>query len=225
MNLRTLLPSLIPALGLLLLTACGGAGTTPGVQTAKASVGLVYTSPTGLGWNLVKNAASSDTHLILDIVGPAGTKGRGVGFNLQSDGNINFAKLGTAGYILDTGVFKLQSTFANYAVEPVLLGGGVKNGGTLLTVGIFQKDRFQPAQPLGQPVAQIAIDFDAARTAALAPGTVLPLTITKAKAIPEFIGTLPADVTSVNSDWSSVVQSFPASLVPVQITVGTLTTK
>jgi hypothetical protein len=174
---------------------------------------------------LQKNAASSDTHLILDLVGPAGTKGRGIGFNLQSNGTAVFAKLSSAGYIRDTGVFKLQSTFANYPVEPVLLAGGLKKNGTLLTVGIFQKDRYWPAQPLDNPVCQIAIDFDATKTAVLPPGTIIPLTITKAKAIPDFIGDMPVDPTATNADWNSVAGYYGTSLVPVQVLVGTLTTK
>ena len=194
----------------LLALACGGASTTPGPVSAPASVGLAYVNPTGTGWNLVRDeSASTDTHLVLDLVGPAGSYGRGVGFNLQSDGTVNFARLGTAGYIQDTGVFQLQSTFTNYPVEPVLLAGGLKNHGTLLTAGIFQKDRYQPSQPLGKPVCRIAIDFDAVATAALA--------------IPDYIGDMPTDAT--NPDWSSVAYNYPASLVPVQISVGTLKTK
>jgi len=209
---------------LLLALACGGASTSPGPAPAPVSVGLAYVNPAGAGWNLVRDdAASSDTHLVLNLVGPAGTYGRGVGFNLQSDGKVVFARLGAAGYIQDTGVFKLQSTFANYPVEPVLLAGGLKKNGTLLTAGIFQKDRYQPSQPLGKPVCQIAVDFDPVATGALAPGTAIALAVTKAKAIPDYIGDMPTDAT--NPDWSSVASNYAASLVPVQISVGTLKTK
>ncbi|GLH74547.1 hypothetical protein GETHLI_30490 [Geothrix limicola] len=225
MRMRTICQSFLPAASLVLLLACGGAATAPGPQAAPASSGFTYQDPSGSGWILQKNLASSDTHLILDVIGPVGTKGRGIGFNLQSDGTVAFAKLSAAGYVRDTGVFKLQSTFANYPVEPTLLAGGVKKNGTLLTVGIFQKDRYWPAQDLGQAVCQIAIDFDPAKTAALPPGTVIPLTITKAKAIPAFIGDMPADPTDPNADWNSVAYYYSASLVPVQISVGTLTTK
>ena len=225
MTMNLLRKSLLPALALLMLVACGGASAGPGAQQTPASSGLVYKDPAGPGWNLVKDPASTDTHLILNLVGPAGTKGRGVGFNLQSNGTVTFAKLSAAGYIRDTGVFKLQSVAANYPVEPVLLAGGVKKNGTLLTAGIFQKDRYQPSQPLGKPVCQIALDFDPVATAALAPGTAVPLAITKAKAIPDYIGKAPADPTASNADWSSVMNNYSASIVSVQISVGTLTTR
>lgn len=218
-------PSLLTAgLALALLAACGGASTGAGPAAPPASSGLVYTDPQGSDWTLVRNAASTDTHLVLDLVGPATGKFRGVGFNLLSDGSVTYGRMGTAGYIRDTGVFKLQSTYANYPVEPVLLAGGVKQDGKLLSVGIFQKDRYWPSVAVNKAVCQIALDFDAAKTAALPPGTKIPLTITKAKAIPSYIGTMPADPSDLNG-YGSVMANYNSSLVPVQITVGTLATK
>lgn len=227
MNLRTIQTSFLPALALTLLVACGGGQTSgPGPQApGNVSTGLSYAAPTAVGWSLVKNAASTDTHLVLDLVGPSGLKARGIGFNLQSDGTVAFSKLSAAGYVRDLGIFKLQSTFANFSAEPTLLGGGVKKGGTVLTVGAFQKDRYWPAQKVDQPVLQIALDFDAVKTAALAPGTVIPLAIIKAKYVPDDIGTMPADPTSASADWSSVYYAFRSSILPAQISVGTLTTK
>lgn len=213
------------AMGLSLLMACGGASNGPGPQSQPRSSGLVYENPKGSEWNLVRNASSTDTHLVLDLVGPKGAKGRGIGFNLQTDGSVSFARLGAAGYIADTGVFKLTSTFDNYRVEPVLLAGGLKKNGTMLTAGIFQKDRYRSSKAVDQPVCQIAIDFDAAKTGSLAPGTSISLTITKAKAIPAFIGTPPANPDDANADWGSVVANYGTSLVPAQISVGTLRTK
>lgn len=225
MNLRTLRHTLIPAAALALFMACGGASSGPKPKPSGSS-GLAYVNPKGASWNLVQNpGASTDTHLVLDLLGPSGQKGRGIGFNLKSDGSIAFSRLGAAGYVNDLGVFQLHSTFANYPVEPVLLNGGLKQNGTLLTVGVFQKDRYQPAQDLGQAVCQIAIDFDPAVTAALKPGTPITLTITKAKAIPSDIGAMPADPADPNADWSSVYYAYATSLVPAQISVGTLTTK
>lgn len=225
MTLRTLRKSFLPAVALALAVACGGGKTAGPGPVPTGSTGLVYKDPTGGLWNLVKNASSTRTHVVLDLVGPAGLKARGIGFNLQSDGTAPFSKLTSAGYVQDLGVFKLQSTFANYPVEPTLLAGGVKKNGTLLTVGDFQKDRTWPAQAMGQPVLQIAFDFDPVKTAALPPGTVLPLAITKAKYVPDDIGTMPADPASATADWSSVYYAFSASIVPAQISVGTLTTE
>lgn len=217
---------LLASLAVALTLACGGAATGPGPELPPASAGLVYEDPSGSEWNLVRNAASTDTHLILDLVGPSGTKFRGVGFNLLSDGSVAYARMGAAGYVRDTGVFKLQSTYANYPVEPVLLAGGLKQDGKLLTVGIYQKDRYWPSVQVNKPVAQIAIDFDPAKTAALTPGTVIPLRITKAKALPSYIGTMPADPSDGSfSNWASVLYAYNSSIVPVQIAVGTLKTK
>lgn len=226
MRVKQHLQLLLSSTALALFMACGGAATGPGPQLPPASTGLAYENPKAGDWTLVKNAASTDTHLILDLVGPATGKFRGVGFNLLSDGTVTYARMGSAGYIRDTGVFKLQSTYANYPVEPVLLAGGLKQDGKLLTVGIFQKDRYWPSVAVNKPVCQIAMDFDATKTAALAPGTAVPLTITKAKAIPSYIGAMPA--TPSESDinvWASVINNYNTSLVPVQISVGTLTTK
>ncbi|HJV91016.1 MAG TPA: hypothetical protein VJ623_11980 [Holophagaceae bacterium] len=223
MRLNTLL-KLLAAPALALLMACGGAATGPGPQAAPSSVGFAYTDPQGGDWTLVRNASSTDTHLILDLVGPTGTKFRGVGFNLKSDGSVTYGHMGAGGYVRDTGVFHLQSTYANYPVEPVLLAGGVKGDGKLLTVGIFQKDRYWPSVSVNKPVCQISIDFDATKTASLPPGTKIPLAITKAKAIPSYIGTMPADPSDLNG-YGSVMANFNSSLVPVQISVGTLVTK
>lgn len=217
--------SLVSGAALSLLLACGGAHTGPGPEAPAVSTGFEYVDPKGAEWNLVRNAASTDTHLVLDLVGPVGGKGRGIGFNLQSDGHIAFARMGAAGYVRDTGVFSLLSTFANYPVEPVLLAGGVKQNGTLLSVGVFQKDRYRTAKAVDRPVLQIALDFDPARTGTLPIGTAIPLAVTKAKAIPAFIGTMPANPDDPNANWNSVVAYYDRSLVPVQVAVGTLKTK
>jgi hypothetical protein len=220
---------LLPAMTLAVLVGCGGAATAPGadVVVAPVSKGMVYSDPTGsLGYTLVRDASSTDNHLVLNLVGPDGQKGRGVGFNLQSDGSIAFAKFNNGIYVRDLGVFQLSTYYYGaYTSEPVLVNGGVKQNGTLLTVGVFQKDRYLTSKVLSQPLLQIAIDFDTIKTAALAPGTRIPLSITKAKAIPAFIGVPPMDPTDPQADWSSVVAYYNASLVPVDIAVGTLVTK
>jgi len=229
MRMTTMFTYAAPAMALALLLACGGSASAPGpeIKAAAVSQGFSYTDPGGTGYTLVRNAAdSTDTHLVLDLVGPAGQSGRGVGFNLQSDGSVRFSRFSNGIYVRDLGVFKLSTYFYGaYTSEPVLVNGGVKKDGTLLTVGVFQKDRYLAARTLAQPLLQIAIDFDNARTGALAPGTPIPLAITKAKAIPSFIGTPPADPTDPNADWNSVVAYYNSSLVPVDIAVGSLVTK
>ena len=211
------------------LAACGGSSyTAPAASTAApaaAATGLVYTNPARTGWALVQNAASTPAMVVLDLVGPAGAKARGVGFNLASDGSVKFHQNADKMYVKDLGVFQLKLDVPNlYTVsypdfyEPVLMVGGVKNGGKLLTVGLWQKTRFQPAQDVSVPVCQIAIEFSAA--AALPAGTTVPLNLVRARIIPEDIGQLPA---LANGDFTDVLNKFRLEDIPIAI--GTLTAK
>jgi hypothetical protein len=91
------------------------------------------------------------------------------------------------------------------------MNGAVKEGG-LLTVGIFQKDRDQPAQDSGTTLARIAIVFDP--KAQLATGTPIALLIKKARVIPEDIGKVTDD------NWTLAPK---LKLADIHIAVGTLT--
>jgi hypothetical protein len=208
-------------------TACGGGYTAPAVETPvtpAAAAGLTYTNPQTDGWALVKDASSTATHLVLNLVGPAGLKARGVGFNLSSDGSVTFHRFTDGNYVKDTGVFQLKlaapnlytTTYPNF-YEPTLLVGGTKKGGKLLTVGIYQKDRNQSAQALTASLCQVGIDFDATATGALPAGTTIPLKLIRARIIPEDIGTVPA---STSNNWTDVLNKF--RMEDIQIAVGTL---
>jgi hypothetical protein len=185
--------------------------------------GLEYTDPTATGWRLVKDASSTATRLVLNLVGPAGESGRGIGFNLASDGSVTFARFEDGAYLKDTGVFALgKQGMAAGAYDPVLRAGGVQKGGKLLTVGVFQKDRRQPAQALEVPLLQVAIELDAARVQEreLATGTEVALTITKAKAIPEDIGVMPANPNAIDANYTSVIAK--SRMQSVSLAVGEL---
>jgi hypothetical protein len=193
---------LISGLLLSLTLACGG-GNSGGTPAAAPAKGLAYSDPTGSGWRLVKDASSTSTRLVLNLVGPAGLKTRGAGFNLQAPGTIRFGhfvttdRVSTGLPIRDTGVYSLlnhdprdpltEIPITNDPLEPRLLAGGVKKG-NLLTVGIFQKDRYQSAKDSGSPLCQIALEFDPA--AKLSAGDSLALAITKSGYLAEDIGEL-----------------------------------
>ena len=229
------LPTLVlPLAGLFLLgglLACGGSAYTPPATPAApaapaAATGFTYQNPATDGWALVQNAASTPTHLLLDLVGPAGLKARGVGFNLSSDGSVPFHKFADGGYLADLGVFQLKlatpnlytTTYPNM-YEPTIMGGGTKHGGKLLTVGIYQKDRFQPSQAVNVPLCQIGLDFPA--SGGPAAGTVIPLQMIRARIIPDDIGGYPSDLN--NPDWTQVIKKF--QMVDIQIALGTLTAR
>jgi len=223
---------LIPGLLLGLTLACGG-GSNPAPTAAAPSApasGLVYTDPTGTGWRLVKDASSTSARVVLNLVGPAGLKTRGVGFNLQAPPSVHFGAFtkadvpvnNTGWPINDTGVFELRNTDPRdpYTGEPlppdpqdpILLAGAVKKG-NLLTVGIFQKDRRATAKDSAQPLCQIAIEFDA--TAKLNTKDAIALSIVKAKYIPEDLGAFNGGATT----WEMLAKGH---LVDMTIAVGSL---
>lgn len=203
--------SKIAILGLLLtgFIACGG-GSDPAAPLAK---GLAYTNPTGTGWRLVKDSSSTSTHLVLNLLGPATSKSRGVGFNLEGEGAVKFSKFSNGLYVQDGGTYELFNLDAAVPGSPddsALLNGGVK--GTLLSVGIFQKDRRLTAKDHGGPLLRIAMDFDPATTGLLNTGTPLSFQIKKAKIIPEDIGDY--------NDWASV--KAKSKMEDITIAIGTL---
>jgi len=208
---RTL--SLLAPMALVALVGCGGSNTpTASTPAPTPATGYTYTDPTASAteWKLVKDASSTATRLVLNLVGPTdGTKYRGVGFTLQTDPTlIKIAKFKDAtgnllGYLKDTGVFQDRvvtdsSVYPNlYGDAPVsLIAGGVRDGKQLM-VGLFQKndDSFREkitglegsgatAKDCNAPVLQVTFEFDPILKAL--PGNV-PLTVLKARVIPEVV--------------------------------------
>lgn len=224
--------SLISGLLLGLALACGGGSTNaPTVPVPPTPAqGLAYTDPTSIGWRLVQDSASTSTRLVLNLVGPAGLKTRGAGFNLQAPASVHFGSFirpdvpvnNTGWPINDTGVYELVNTDPRDPwtgqpvppdpLDPILLSGGVKKG-NLLTVGIFQKDRRAAAKDSGVALCQIAIEFVA--TAKLNVNDAIPLSIVKAKYIPEDIGAFNGGVTT----WEMLAKGHPTDMT---IAVGAL---
>ncbi len=214
MRMPTLSP-LFTGLLLSLALACGGAHTTTSAddasgQTAMAE-GLSYKDPASAGWRLVKDASSTSTRLVLNLVGPAGLKTRGVCFNLQAPTTVRFGTFANGLPIGDTGVYQLLSAGSADPNEPVALPGGVKEG-NLLTVGIFQKDRAQGAKDSGAALCQIVlIPGDKLRS-----GTPIALAIPKAKVIPEDIGSVTDELWLLNQKMK---------MADIRIALGTLTAR
>ena len=211
--MRTLF-SLIGA-GLLLglgLGCGGGAAATTTAAPPAAATGFTYTDPTGTGWRLVRNPASTRTRLVLDLVGPSGLMTRGAAFNLRAPQGIRFGRFADGLGVEDAGVYELlnQDTTGD-PLEPVLKGAGVK-AGNVLTVGLFQKDRRLSAKDSGGPLFRVALEFDA--TAKVNAGGVLPLTALKARYIAEDIGAF-----SVNP---TVEMAAKAHTQDFSLAVGTL---
>jgi len=213
MRIRTL-SLLFYGLVLALSLACGG-GHTGAVadETAPTAMaeGLSYKDPAGNGWRLVKDASSTNVRIVLNLVGPSGFKTRGVGFNLQAPTTVKFGTFSNGLPIGDPGVYQLLSAGSVDPNEPVAMTGGVKEG-NLLTVGIYQKDRGQSAKDSGRTLCQIVLlPGDRARS-----GAQLPLTIPKAKVIPEDIGAVTDELWLLDKKMK---------MADITIAIGTLTAR
>lgn len=216
----------LPILMMGLFLACGGGSDSRSTASSSTPAkSFSYQDPTTTGWRLVKDATSTPTRLVLDLVGPSGLKTRGAGFNLVAPKGVHFGTfpsanpvpdLGAPDFpINDTGVYELKNTDnTGDPLEPVLLAGGVKPGNKL-TVGIFQKDRRASAKDSGVPLCQIALELDP--TAKLSAGESLSLQIVKAKYIAEDIGAFSPTPTA-----EMVAKAKP---VDFTLAVGQLTTK
>jgi hypothetical protein len=201
--------TLVALLAAGLLAGCGGS------SPSGPATGLSYTDPTGSGWRLVRDPASTSTRLVLDLVGPADLKTRGAAFNLVAPAAVHFLRFDSTGFPVEPGtVYELLNT-QPYGLpdplEPRLVAGAVKQG-NLLTVGAFQKDRRATAKPSGATLFRIALELDPA--AAAAKGTALTLQVVKARYMAEDIGAFDVNPT--------VEMSQKAKLYDMTIAVGAL---
>ena len=215
------------------LAACGGGSSDSPAPTPSppppppkaAPTSLSYTDPTSSGWRLVKDAASTPTQLVLDLVGPPGTQTRGVGFNLKRGMGLAFGKFANGGYALDTGVFQLKGTnsnFESYAgtdADPVLFASAPLKAGDVLSTGIFQKDRTNAPKDSAAPLVQVAVtlaDFTKVDFGAVLAATdPYGVHVVKARIVPADIGGMNFTLTT------DVIKK--AKMIDIAVDTGTIT--
>ncbi|MFP2896411.1 hypothetical protein [Corallococcus sp. 4LFB] len=142
------------------------------VITVPVAGTVKYVDPTGTGWRLVRNASlSSGNTLVLDLVGPAGQSGRGADLTLALDGT-------TASWSTVDGSEYVANGGYDLGAAPRLLKSAVK--GSTLSVGVYQKGA--PAHVYNGALLSVALTVNA--TAQTPAGSVVPLNVLKAHALP-----------------------------------------
>ena len=185
MHARTLL---VPAL-LLGALACGGGGgsSTSGPSTATK---LTYTNPTSGEYQLKQNTdLSKDSHLVLELWGPATPSACGatVTFTLGGSGaawkNVNTTDAANT-FVANGTAFDLGSG------TPILKA---KVSGNTLMATVAEKGLSSP-KALNKPLLRVAVDLQSGTTA----GTVISLTPGASKILLAD-GTMPAIAVTASS--------------------------
>ncbi|WP_257311352.1 hypothetical protein [Geothrix fuzhouensis] len=167
---------------LVVLTACGGGGgggtSSQPSQPAKA-VGLAYTDPASGSFRLVRDASSTSTKLILRLVGPAASTGRGVAFTFTVD-----PALADLVKVADADAEYVQNGDAFVLGDAPRFLKGIKQNGTV-SVTVSQKGQGS-ARALDATLLKVAVQFKA--TAGLNAGTVIPISVTEGQYLPAIGG-------------------------------------
>lgn len=145
----------LPVALLSLLLACGGGGggTTPQPPTPVVTTAtlLDYINPTAGDFQLVKNTTkSTNTHLVLDLVGPTqGNAASGIGFYATADNTrVQWTKVDAAdSALVQNGAFSAPVLFAS------------EDAGTL-QAGVYQPGTTAAVAMTGRPVlGRVALDL------------------------------------------------------------------
>ncbi len=146
---------------LAVLVACGGGGgsdsssTPSGGGTSNAATKLVYTDPTPSSgqWALMKDASSTDTHLVLKLVPPSdASSGFGVGFTLAAPSSLVWSKVAS-------GDATMIHNLAYSLGSGTQLIKGVSKSGSLIA-GVYQQGLATAAVAHNTgAVASIAMDM------------------------------------------------------------------
>jgi hypothetical protein len=133
---------------------CGGGSGGGASRSATPATQLVYTAPGGSAWRLEldqADPATTDKHLVLDLLAPAGTSGQGFTVVLSSDpGNAVWSKVDGTNYAV-------QSLFSAPLVNIASVSGGDlrivfgQAPGTVVSYG-------------ANPVVKVALDLAAGAT-------------------------------------------------------------
>jgi hypothetical protein len=160
-------PGLFVLAGVLVgLVGCGGtrqasSGSATSAPAPTVASTLVYTAPSTGSYQLVRDPASTSTHLILGLVGPQGAQVKGAVLSLNVDGaTASWSNPGGSDPYIREG-------------QVLALGTGTKLlksqlSGTTLQAAIFQKGSVAAATLGSQPLFSVALDLKAgARTGAV----------------------------------------------------------
>jgi hypothetical protein len=163
------------------LLACGGGGgggggttTTPPPKTVADR--LDYTNPSSGSFTLVKDTTlSTSSHLVLNLLGPAGSSATGVGFILSADQTrVTWSKpVGSDAVLARSGLFDLGTT------TPQLVVG--KSTGDQLQVAFYQKGTTKPPVTFtaSSVLASVALDLKSG----IPVGTVISISAVSGKAV------------------------------------------
>ena len=181
------------------LLACGGGGGGGGAAGGSSSIrlSLVYTDPPpAAGYRFVSDALlSTPTHLVLNLVGPDGGRGRGVAFALDlssGSGAVAWAMVtpGDTQYV--------ENILFNLGPGAPLVKTALQ-GQTTLLADIFQKGPGND-QALDTPICRVALDAQAPLTAGS-----IPISVVQFKVLPP-TGTTLADATAICTVGTLAVQ-------------------
>jgi hypothetical protein len=154
MNLTRTLLTLAGTASLTAFLACGGGGGSSSTPSTPTATSLSYTDPASGTWQLKKDASSTSTHLVLNLVANGAGNGEGVALILTADASrVAWAKVQPG-----DPQFVRNGTVLSLGTAPQALKSKV-SGGTL-QIAVSQKGLASPAV-LNGTVAQIALDLNA----------------------------------------------------------------
>lgn len=159
------------------LMACGGGGGGSSPAPTPTATGLTYTDPTSGIYLLKKDAASSGSHLVLDLVGPATGTASGITLTLNADTTkvawANVASTDPANTLVQNG-----AQFSLGTGTPLLLA---RASGTTLMATVAQKGLAVSPASLNGVLLKVALDLKP--NLGLAQGTTIQLSADGTKSL------------------------------------------